>query len=223
MQKANTAVSNFHIHAFILHLGLKPSELLLYAALYSFSSNGNGTYFGTMDFFTELLNISPRQLARLMKSLSDKGLIEKVKLGERVGWRTTENGTRSECCAKSALPDAGKASDDYLYINEANEPSDECEDDIDESCEDEDNTPDRGEMLLEIHKRIKPKYKLLPFGSKELIWMTREQYEALAALAPSETIQHYIYRLEMRIEEGDNLPHCPYKIIRKWMLEDLGT
>jgi hypothetical protein len=72
-----------------------------------------------------------------------------------------------------------------------------------------------------------PKYVLLRFGRDDLVGLTKEQYYSLCCTAPTEVVEIYIARLEQlirkSIEKGmDYSIHSHYRVIKKWMEEDLG-
>ena len=70
--------NNFYytIHSFMTHeLGLKGSALIVYAIIYEFSGNGNGTFYGTLDFISEYSGICKNSVLQAVRQLSGKGLI----------------------------------------------------------------------------------------------------------------------------------------------------
>ncbi len=75
-------------------LGLKNKTLIVYAALYSFSSGEYGVYFGSQKYLAASLEISVRTLQNSLKELFSLGLI-KNELGK-------DKKTFGICCTERA-------------------------------------------------------------------------------------------------------------------------
>lgn len=58
-------------------LELYGRELDVYALIYSYSANGNGTFHATREFIAQWSDISINHVSKVMKSLVDKGYIIK--------------------------------------------------------------------------------------------------------------------------------------------------
>ena len=57
-------------------LKLKGNELMVYAILYGFSQDGQGTYCGSQDYLAGWCNSTTRSVRKVLTSLLEKGLIE---------------------------------------------------------------------------------------------------------------------------------------------------
>lgn len=70
--------SYIHVNAFMVtELGLKGNELLAYAIIYGFSQDGEGEYRGGISYLCEWLGASKPTVINALKSLTEKGYIEK--------------------------------------------------------------------------------------------------------------------------------------------------
>ena len=74
-------------------------------------------------------------------------------------------------------------------------------------------------------KQITPKYDVIDVG-QGYFSMSREQYEALLALVPIETLETYVIKLERLLEgnmaSGHRAPHSAYRTLKKWINADLS-
>lgn len=61
----------------IKDLKLKGNELLVYAIIYGFSQDGEGSFYGSRSYLAEWCNVSLPTVDSALKSLCEKGLIEK--------------------------------------------------------------------------------------------------------------------------------------------------
>lgn len=75
----NEIPSNHFIVEFywMTEMGLKGSELRLYALIFSYSQDKKGGFFGSIEYLANRLDISRRQVFRLIDSLIEKKFIEK--------------------------------------------------------------------------------------------------------------------------------------------------
>ena len=67
--------------AMIEALGLKGTELLCFAVIHGYSKDRQGVFTGSIAYVSALLGMAPRTVVYALKSLVDKGLIEKTELG----------------------------------------------------------------------------------------------------------------------------------------------
>lgn len=58
-------------------LGLKGNELRLYALIYSYSQDSKGGFHGSTDYLAKRLDVSRRQIFRMLNELTEKNLIKK--------------------------------------------------------------------------------------------------------------------------------------------------
>ncbi len=61
-------------------LSLSGCELMVYAAIFSFSRTKDGRFHSSVDFLAEMTNQSSRNVKRCLSSLTEKGLIEKERV-----------------------------------------------------------------------------------------------------------------------------------------------
>lgn len=59
-------------------LGLKGNELLIYAIIYGFSQEEGHTFHGTLGYLAEWVNASKQGVIKNLKSLVEKGLIQRI-------------------------------------------------------------------------------------------------------------------------------------------------
>lgn len=62
----------------VFEMHLNYSELRIYALIYSFSQNGEGEYYGSLQYLADWCGLSsPSNAQRVLKSLIEKGLISR--------------------------------------------------------------------------------------------------------------------------------------------------
>ena len=67
------------IQSFMVNkLHLKANELLFYAVIYGFSQDNKSVFQGTSSYFTEWFGLDKKTVLRILKNLTDKGLIIKI-------------------------------------------------------------------------------------------------------------------------------------------------
>lgn len=66
----------------VTELNLKGNELIIYAMIYGFSQAENQTFDGSMAYVAEWLNTSRQTVNNALKSLVNKGLVEKYEINE---------------------------------------------------------------------------------------------------------------------------------------------
>lgn len=59
-------------------LGLKGNELLVYAVVYGYFANGQGCYFGSINYLADLCGVSYRTAFDCLKALTSRGLLTKT-------------------------------------------------------------------------------------------------------------------------------------------------
>lgn len=66
------------IHSFMVkHLNLKGAELNIYAIIYSYSKDGQGEYYGSIDYLCKLTDLARSTVFDALKSLTEKGFLLK--------------------------------------------------------------------------------------------------------------------------------------------------
>ena len=84
------------IQAFMVNeLGLKGNELIVYATIYGFTQDGEHWFYGTKGYLAEWCGATKGTVGNCLKSLIDKGLIERRERVEhcqlRIEYRATKN------------------------------------------------------------------------------------------------------------------------------------
>lgn len=67
--------------AMIEDLGLKGTELLCFAVIHGYSKDRQGVFTGSISYVSMMLGMAPRTIVYALKSLAEKGLIEKSEHG----------------------------------------------------------------------------------------------------------------------------------------------
>ena len=66
----------------VTELNLKGNELLIYAIIHGFSQDGQGIFNGSIQYLAEWTNSTKQGVIKNLKSLQEKGLVEKVGVDE---------------------------------------------------------------------------------------------------------------------------------------------
>ena len=212
MQKSNTP-SGFLVHNFMTRLGLTSSEIIIYAIIYSYTSLGKGLFFGTFNHLAEATGVSVRTVSRAIKSLTQKGLIERCTCSGRSGIRATESITEEKEIGKeSSLPKKREENEEkkqtgmkrWYYI-----PGRYLVPDV--------NT---GKVY-----DTPPKYDYVNVGKHKLLRMTSQQYDTLKSLIPDWELKRYVDKLEAIHMETAGRPdywaNSDYRILRRWIDKDV--
>ena len=77
MNKENSHKAEFHIHRFMYDLGIQKSDLIIYAALYSFTIGERGLFHGSRAYLAESVGVSEKTVYRSLAKLFSMGLVEK--------------------------------------------------------------------------------------------------------------------------------------------------
>lgn len=104
MGRKNGKIS-FCVYDFMRGLGLKNSELKIYAFLYAYRKSEEGFFFGKRGFIAEACGVSMRTVERSIPSLLRKGLIEYKKDGRLTGLACCEGNIEKETCAQTPPDD----------------------------------------------------------------------------------------------------------------------
>ena len=204
MKKEKIKNIGFQIHPFMTErLMLGGGELLVFSVIYSFTRGEEGLFFGSLEFIAINCGISVSTVKRALSSLGNMGYIEKCKIGERTGYRTTVSELCSETDTDSTAPENGAES--LLPSPHA--------------------MMERGFFAPELlaESVSDHKYEFHTVGRSGIVRMTAEQYKRLLALVGSETLASYVRRLEMLIEKKGYKTFNPYKTIKKWIYSDAGV
>lgn len=234
MEKNKPAEFEYHIYSFMKRLKLKKSELIVYAALYSFTIGERGLYHGSQKYLAGGLGICVRTLQTAQKKLFSLGLIERYATadGRYVGIRcktvskdepvTKPLAQKSED-SKSAIPSENSS----VFKNSAAE-------DIGAKVfllerlgknptEQEKNTF----LMMYKYEKDGDNRRFMRFGREGLVSMTEPQYRRLLDILPTEELLPYFSKLENMIKENMNTgragPHSHYKTLKKWIESDLAV
>jgi len=80
-----------NIQEWMLDLGLKGNELIIYALIYGFSQDGESEYAGSLEYLCKWTNSTKAGVIKALKSLLDKDLIKKRKVVNKVYYATKFN------------------------------------------------------------------------------------------------------------------------------------
>lgn len=184
-------------------LSLGGSHLLVYAVIYSFSQGGDGSFFGSHSFLSEITGLSVSTVKRTLHSLLDMGLIEKLTPGGRVVYR-------------SVITDDADIIEDTDIVDEIEGP---CECDTPEPRK-EDNTINKSAREKQGERVNTVKHTFLSLGKDGIIQMTNEQYKKLLSLIDEEHLLAYIRKMEILILAQKYHINNPYKTLVKWIKND---
>ncbi len=200
MKKTQKMLGNFMIHSFMVEeLELKGTRLLIYAIIYSFTNGGDGLYYGTQDYLSDMSGISLSSVRRVLSYLTEKGYIEKCTVGRREGFRATAK-QQSYAQGFEDMPcnDAEEELPPYEILLE------------------------RGIDVRELipAPTVKPKYVFHTIGEEGVVNMTAQQYQALLGLVDEDKLSAYVRRLELMVVDSGFKIYNSYKTIKKWIAED---
>ena len=220
MEKKKINAQGFYILEFMSKLELSGIQLSVYALIYSFSVGASGLFYGSHQYIANTLSVSTKTVQRALKALRERGLIEKIELDGRKGYRAVEQFYKEPPLTPS--PEAN--TDAMLYESEkydSQEYQDEYEDE--NGFVHSDLTDSFKANYERLHRHQRPKYEKLTFGNQGLVGLTREQYHALRKLVNQETLNIYITRYERmaikKIEARRPMPKNEYAVIRNWIIE----
>ena len=233
MQQETTNL-NFSIYDFMIYLGLTPSELLVYALIYSYSLCEDGVFFGSLGYISERTGVARRTVNSAVAKLLKKGFIENTEYKKRKALRSVMS--VAERLKRICTANANELR--KLTRSVQNQPKKAEENRGEEKAEDHNMPSDKKwrpaegrfwlpDIYTGKHYEAEPKYLLSAFGQEGRVKMTLEQYEKLKTLVPDRVLKHYVDRLaSIHIQRGnrDELwRKCDYQIIRKWIDEDFKT
>ncbi len=228
--------TEYHVKDFMYGLGIKNSDLKVYAALYSFTVGEMGLYHGSAAYLADSLGISLRTVRRAYAKLSSLGLIER---------QATSDGRYVGLCCVMSFCQEKKA--DKREIAEKSSSSEQkrdrvCEQIIERKTRDEEicelinerlvdyDAPDYEKntfLMIKRYERSGDNRKFLSFGRSGGVIMTEPQFKKLLEMLPAEELMSYFEKLEIMLDEnvksGRKPPHSHYKVIKKWIEEDTAV
>lgn len=190
----------FVIHTFMLDIGLKKSELVVYALLYSYTRGSVGLFYGAQSTLAEQTRLSLKTISRILKTLRERKLIENVVIDEKKGIRCCEVSKKDSEGRKPIrrYEQSGYSTEHLLKVL-------------------------KGE-LVEMPDNVENKIVRLFWGS---VRMSLEQLHKLATLVSDSDLFMYMTKI-MRIQGKNEKydlgpgPRNHYKLIRKWIKEDFS-
>ena len=220
----------------MLHLGLTPSELVIYALIYSYTSLGEGFFYSTFDFIATKTGISTRTVGRAVGHLTEMGLIERCKVDGRSGIRAIMSVAEGLMRGKRAACECKEATVTEERENALTEKSEDTVAEMSEAADEEaqECSPKRrlvpGRYLCaDVHTgkfyRSPPENTYIYVGKHKLLKMTSRQYDKLKSLIPDWELTRYITKLESIHKEIAGRPdywaNSDYGILRKWIDKDV--
>ena len=211
MKKDYKPEYSFHIYSFMTRLGLTTAELLIYALIYSFRASDYGIYYGSKNSLSLALGISERTVLRAIKSLSEKGLIEKTQVMDKCGLLASSRSDVPEINIKAPLSIKKEKEEKEKEVGERDKKTNwEMISKVIRS------SSFFKEDYISLEDFDNFKYKLLSFGRNGYVTLTPEQFIKLSELVPADTLHAYILRLEEEIGMGKRT-HSNYKLLKKWI------
>ena len=226
-----TRKTEYHVKEFMYGLGIKNSDLTVYAALYSFTVGERGLYHGAAAYLADSLGISVRTVRRAYSKLFALGLIERYATsdGRYVGVRCVMSRTEPKKCklASKETSSVGEKRAEPLPASatQSNRADDICAL-INKKIVSAD-APDHEKntfLMMKRYEKSGDNRRFLAFGKSGGVIMTEPQYSRLLELLPTEELLPYFVKLETmlceNIKTGRKPPHSHYKVIKKWIEED---
>jgi predicted DNA-binding transcriptional regulator len=181
----------------MLDMGLKTTELNVYAYIYSFTKGAKGLFYGSQASIAKAIGVSLRTVNRIISKLYKRELIEKVEIDGYTGIRCyTSPLVEPKAPPTTRENYAGDYSrEELLYMFD-------------------------GRMYDFFPK---PKFEFVMLCNDN-VSMSIEQLATLATMVAPEVLKVYLKRLEhivkKSLEEGTRGPRNHYQIIKKWIKED---
>ena len=99
----------------VQELKLKGNELLVYAIIHSYSQGKEGYYKGSISYLCEWTNATKQGILKVLKSLYEKGLLEKKKVGNYVFYQANTDEKSEE--GEQSLPNEEENEVNKVYPN----------------------------------------------------------------------------------------------------------
>ena len=237
MKNTTFDTTGYAVHTFMNKLGLRGTVLQAYALLYSFTKGERGMFYGTRRYLAKALLVSERSIYRALKTLFERELIENA-VNEELGL----SGIR--CVDPSAIFDKKEktphpVSEEKPIEKKAIEEREEVK--IPFWTDEKRNaaykriicerlgtiTPDEEALVLSQYRErsVNPKSAFQKLGKEGRVLMTEPQYKKLAEILSADQLHTYIERLELMLKRNDETgircSKAHYKVIKKWIEEDI--
>ena len=227
MKEKSAGKIEYHIKKFMYSLGIKGSSLLVYAAIYSFTVGERGLFHGSQKYLADSIGVSVRTVQNSFKKLFSLGLIERY---------ATEDARYSgvRCVMERTLPACEDKKEE-----KAQKPSESEKKKGEDSSYDEvyrriaerklAGAPDHEKntyIMMQKYEKSGDNRRFMTFGRSGGVIMTAPQYRRLLEILPTEELMPYLVKLENMLTEniknGRKPPHSHYKLIKKWIEEDVA-
>ncbi len=217
MIRNNDGECGFAVYRFMTYLDLTPSELLVYALLYSYTKSEVGVFFASLDYISVQTGVSRRTVNSAVKKLYERKLIERGEYGGVSGIRAVMSvAERLKKMDSAALGDMWHLLSDSKKSELGDIPHPKRR-----FVKGRYIIPDRNTGKV---YDTEPKYSNITVGKDGRVEMTPEQYDKLKSLVPDRELTKYIDKLaHIHISGGERdkrWAKCDYRIIRKWIRED---
>lgn len=203
------------IQAFMINeLELKGNELLVYAIIYGFTQNGENTFNSTLQYLCEWTNSTKQGVLKNIKSLIDKGLIDKIEYLNNgvkyVEYYTTYGGSTKFNSGKQSL--MGYSTKFNGVVNK-----------VDPIIKEYNKIYNKD--IKENNNNIIIKEKQKPYGVYGRVKLTDKEYEKLVNDYGESTIKEMITRVDEYVESNNNKnKYTNYNlVIRKAIRENWFT
>lgn len=219
----------FVIHSFMRDIGLKKSELLIYAILYAFTCGDIGLFYGSQKHLAYLSGLSLRSVQRAISSLLAKGYITRIKKAGYKGIKCVEIGDKQANFNKATpcvtnTKTIKKDAESEIYKENFRKKESSQNPPLTLSVTDAFKSY-IGSSQRSVGRTVK--YDVKGYGRYGFVDMTEAQYNSLLTLVDSEVLLSYVRRFERMLENNTGAspprPHSAYKTLKKWIEADYGV
>ena len=201
--------SFINIQSFMVKdLHLKGNELMLYAIIWGFSQDGTSAFKGSLQYLMEWTNSTKQGVLKALKSLQDKGYIQKSDVNAN-GRRFCDYSVTKFNSGKQSLPKVNSV-DNKVNIVDHNI-VDNIENNIEDSISVE--ASPTTEPTTTTQKEIKHKY-----GEYNHVLLTDRQYNSLVENYGKSIIDTYIKNIDEWIQLKGKSPYKDFNLaIQNWL------
>ena len=204
----------------ISNLGLSGNSLTVFALINSFCEGGR-EFNGSEQYLADWLGLSRRSIVRIVNELREKGFV------------TVENGKYRTISPRKAneIITSDYEQDKMSHVTSCHQNRTKCHTKSDKLSHNNTNynttitpspPPHSATREGKMGEDVEFKYKT--YGHGGFVRMTEGQYESLLRLVDRDTLDEYIFRLEMLLgtpaKNGTGYVHSPYHTIKKWINDD---
>lgn len=212
--------SFINIQSFMVKdLHLKGNELMLYAIIWGFSQDGTSAFKGSLQYLMEWTNSTKQGVLKALKSLQDKGYIQKSDVNAN-GRRFCDYSVTKFNSGKQSLPKVNSVDNKVNLVNDLGKQSlphnivDNIENNIEDSISVE--ASPTTEPTTTTQKEIKHKY-----GEYLHVLLTDKQYTSLIEKYGQTIIDGYIQKIDEWIQLKGKSPYKDFNLaIQNWLKKD---